>query len=309
MPARTICIVVLVFWLALKVQSQERQQSTNKKRNEVAVSLDTNLVILNVTVTDAQDHHVAGLTATDFEILEDRVSQRISTFSFDEMPFAAAILLDTSKSMEAKMSLARAACVRFVERVREGDVVAIYSFGGTKVTMLQDFTESHDVGFALWDTDPDGMTPLYDGIVRAAEALAKRPERRRAILLISDGADTHSRASFDDALHKVVAADILIYAIDLSDNVSGHRTAHDSGAEVMRAFAAKTGGRFFRTPGGQALSDAFTQTVEELRNQYTIIYEPTNERHDGKWRSVEVRLRQPNLKVRTRQGYWAKKRS
>lgn len=271
------------------------------------ISVETNLVVVNVTVTDARERYIAGLKAEEFRVFEDRAPQRITSFAFEEMPFAAVILLDTSGSMEAKMSLARAACSRFAGGIREGDSVAIYSFGGTKVRMLQDFTELRDVADAVWDLRADGDTPLYDGIVKAAEELGRRPERRRAILLVSDGADTRSHATLDDALRKVAVANAAVYAVDLSDAALYRTARRDSGAEVLKDLAAKSGGRFYRTPGGSQLRDAFMATVEELRSQYTLTYEPSNERRDGRWRTIDVRVNRPALNVRARQGYHAPK--
>lgn len=322
MPARLIALLCIGLAFALSPQTargqlpieqkqtekkSEKEQSEEQKREERedVVSLETNLVVVNVTVTDAAERYVSGLTARDFRLFEDGAPQKITSFRASEMPFAAVIIVDTSGSMEMKMTLARAACARFVEGIREGDVVSIYTFGGTKVTRLQDFSEVRDVADSLWDTRADGMTPLYDAIVTAADALAERPERRRAILIISDGADTQSRASFDEALRRSLAADVAVYAVDLSETALGRGPGRSSGAGVMRELAAKTGGRFFSTPGGGELRDAFTQTVEELRNQYTITYEPSNDKQDGKWRAIQVQLRKPQLNVRARQGYYA----
>ena len=283
---------------------QEKQQKTPEREEDV-LSVNTDLVVLNVTITDGKDRYVAGLKEGDFKVFEDTVPQHIASFSFQEMPFAAVILLDISASMELKLSLARAACSRFASGTRDGDSVAIYSFGGLDVKVLQDFTESKDVDPSVWEVRAEGETPLYDALVKAAGALAKRPERRRAILLVSDGADTRSRATMEEALRRVGAAGVMVYSVDLSDSALYHTPNRDNGAEVLKAFAAKTGGRFFHTPGGSKLRDAFTQTVEELRNQYTITYEPTNEKRDGRWRTIEVRVARPRLNIRTRQGYHA----
>jgi Ca-activated chloride channel homolog len=276
-----------------------------EQKGEDVISIDTTVVVLNVTVTDAAEKYVRGLKAQDFRIFEDQTPQKISSFSVNEMPFAAVILLDTSGSMQAKMSIARSACSRFVDGIRLGDVFAIFSFGGTKVKMLQDFTEVRDVGFAIWDADADGETPLYDAIVTASEKLAERPERRRVVLLLSDGADTKSKVSQEEALRRSLAADVSVYAVDLSDAALYRLPTHDPSAEIMRTFSQKSGGRFFKNPGGSALNDAFAQTIDELRNQYTITYETTNDKRDGKWRATEARVMRPGLNVRTRQGYFA----
>ena len=224
-----------------------------------------------------------------------------------QKPFAAAILIDASASMGEKMTLARSACTSFVDGLREDDVFAIYSFTGTKVKQVQDFSDIRDISDFLWDMRPDGMTPMYDALVKATEDLLKRPERRRIILLVSDGADSTSKASFDEVIRKATDVGITIYCVDLSDRGVYKTTPRDNGPEIMKNMAKKTGGRFFTSPGGGALREAFAQTINELRNQYTISYEPRNEKKDGKWRAVEVQLKNPALKARTRLGYYAAK--
>ena len=304
-----LLIGLVVFTTPAKPQQQQQQQEQQKKAEEdqEVISVETNQVVLNVAVTDAQEKYVSGLKRTDFRVFEDKQPQRIVGFKFEENPFAAAILLDASGSMEQKMTLVRAACASFIEGIREGDNFAIYSFTGTKVKQLQPFNEVRDMSDFIWDLKADGMTPMYDAIVKASEDLAQRPEKRRAILLVSDGSDSTSRASLDEAIRKASVASVMIYCVDLSDRGVFKATPRDNGAEIMKTLALKTGGRFFSTPAGRQLRDAFTQAVDELRNQYTITYEPTNEKKDGKWRTVEVTLAKPALSVRTRQGYYAPK--
>lgn len=304
--------LVILLFLAVSIPQipVQKQQEPQKKPpgGEEALSLETNLVVLNVTVTDSNGRYVGGLKTGDFTVLEDNSPQKIQSFGFEETPFAAAILLDTSGSMERKLALARAACANFVEGIRDGDSFSIYSFGDSRVRKLQDFTEVRDIPDSIWDAVATGNTPLYDAIGQASDALAARPERRRAVLVVSDGADTQSRISLDQAVRKALGSHLLIYAVDMSDaSVYGSRPS-DSGAEALKSMTARTGGRFFRTPGGSQLREAFSNTVEELRHQYTITYESSNERMDGKWRSIGVRVADSRLSVRTRQGYYAKKR-
>lgn len=279
----------------------------NPAETDEVLSLETTQVLVNVTVTDLGERFVPGLKAKDFQVFEDQKPQRIVSFGREQTPFAAAILLDISASMTHKMSLARAACSHFASGIREGDSVAIYTFGGAKVTQIQDFTEVRDVDPVVWELKADGETPLYDAVVKASEDLAKREEKRRAILIISDGADTKSRASLEQALREANVANVTIYAVDLSEAALGRGPARDNGADVLRTLATKSGGRFFTSPGGSKLRDAFVETVEELRNQYTLVYEPTNDKQDGRWRTIEVRMNRAELKARARQGYYAPK--
>ena len=288
-------------------QDPPPKQDPPKTEAQDVMKFETNLVVLNVTVTDGSDRYVPGLRREDFKIFEDKAPQTIVDFNSAEKPFAVAILLDTSLSMQSKLTLARAACAKFVEGLREGDTFAIYSFGGMKVKLMQDFTEIRDVPDSVWDLRVDGETPLYDAITQSADALAQRPERRRAILVVSDGADTKSKATLDQALRKTLDAQASIYAVDLSDASVYKAQPRDTGAQIMKEMAAKTGGKFYPSAGGSELRDAFTKTIDELRQQYTLTYESTNEKYDGKWRVVEVKVAKPLVNVRTRQGYYAKK--
>ncbi len=316
------CLVILLLGVFLSAplvstpdararrQDPPKPQDPQKKSEpgEDVISMETNLIVVNVTVTDALENYVSDLKVEDFKILEDTAPQRILGLTIDEAPFAAAILLDASGSMGHKLSLARAACGNFLSGIRDGDMVAVYSFSGFKVKTLQDFSESREAPDAVWDMKARDDTPLYDAIVKAADALAQRSERRRAILVVSDGADTRSKASLDDATRKTLDANALIYAVDMSDKAVFRSERKDNGAEVMKTLAAKTGGRFIATPGGVQLREAFAGTVEELRRQYTLTYESTNEKLDGKWRAIEVRVVRPGLNVRARQGYYARKK-
>jgi Ca-activated chloride channel family protein len=285
--------------------TQERGQNpTTPKPDENTLGVETSIVVVNATIRNQNRQYVPGLTRQNFTILEDNIRQEILSFNDEVNPFAGVILLDVSGSMENKLSLVRAACAAFVDRLGEGDSIAIYSFGDSKVRLLQDFTLIRDIPDAVWDLRAKGMTTLYDAIVTAADALDRRPEQRRAILVVSDGADTQSRASLDQATRRAVEAQLIVYAIDLSDGGAG---PINSGAAVLKSLTARTGGRLFTSPGGSRLREAFDQTIDELRHQYTLTYAPTNDRKDGRWRTIEVRIDRPGLDIRTREGYWARR--
>lgn len=296
--------ILQLFLLTASLTTGSFQDPGRAKSAEDTLGVETSLVVVNVTIRDRNRLYVPGLTARNFTILEERVRQEIISFEHEVNPFTGAILLDASGSMESKLSLVRSACASFVDRLGEGDSFAIYSFGDSKVRLLQDFTEIRDIPDAVWDLRAKGMTTLYDAIVTAAGALNLRPERRRAILIVSDGADTQSQASLDQAIRRAVEAQVVVYAVDLS---AGAGDSVRSGAGVLRALTAKTGGRFFTSPGGSRLREAFDQTIDELRHQYTLTYSPVNDRRDGRWRAIEVRVDRPDLDIRTREGYWARK--
>ena len=229
----------------------------------------------------------------------------IASFAFQDAPYAAVVLLDSSGSMETRFSLARSAAIRFLDGLREEDVAAVYRFD-SKVERVQEFSGGRDLAPIAYAIHAKGMTTLNDAIVEAAKTLAERPEQRRAIVVLSDGMDTFSKASSAKALESALAVGATIYAVDMSSLDIAGSTRQQSAAS-LRGFAEKTGGRFVATPGGPAMRDAFTQIADELGHQYTIAYRPLNKKHDGKWRALEVKVARDDLMVRTRKGYKAPK--
>lgn len=282
--------------------------SSNARRaqdDDEVLRVEADLVVLNVTVTDKQGNYVRKLARADFRVLEDGREQPISTFGVEETPFAAAILLDTSGSMERRISLARSAAIRFLDGMREEDTAAVYRFD-SKVEQLQDFTTGRDLPPMAFQMEADGMTALNDAVLQAARDLSKRPEKRRAIVVLSDGADTKSAATADKAINAATAAGATVFTVDMSDPRANPTNRHLASA-ALRFFAEKSGGRYVSTPGGQALANAFAGIVDELRNQYTIGYQPSNRARDGRWRDVKIEVARSDAQVRTRRGYRAPK--
>ncbi|HYV82333.1 MAG TPA: VWA domain-containing protein [Pyrinomonadaceae bacterium] len=278
-------------------------------QDDDVIRTETNLVVLNVTVTDKAGQYAKGLKASDFKVYEDGVEVKpntIASFSVQESPYAAVVLLDSSGSMEARFSLARSAAIRFLDGLRPEDVAAVYKFD-SKVERVQEFSGGRDLAPTAYAIHAKGMTTLNDAIVEASKTLAERTEVRKAIVVLSDGMDTFSKASSEKAVEAALAVGASIYAVDMSSLEVGGTTGRQSAAS-LKVFAEKTGGRFIATPGGPALRDAFTGIADELGHQYTISYRPLNTKHDGKWRTLEVKLvSHDDLTVRTRKGYRAPK--
>jgi Ca-activated chloride channel family protein len=278
------------------------------QQDDDVVRVNTDLVILNLTVTDKSGQYVPGLHLSDFTIFEDGkqvAAQLVSSFSVHESPFAAVILLDTSGSMESRLSLARSAAIRFLDKLREEDVAAVYKFD-SKVEQVQEFSPGRDLAPMAFGVKARGMTTLNDAIVDASKALAGRPEKRKAIVVLSDGVDTYSKASSEKAVESALGIGASIYAVDMSAT-EGTGFRNQQSAAVLKSFAEKSGGRFVATPGGPALRDAFASIAEELGHQYTIAYRPANQTRDGKWRKLDVKISRSDLVVRTRKAYRAPK--
>ncbi len=271
--------------------------------NEI-INVESSVVVLNATVTDAKGKPVTGLRQNQFRVLEDGLEQTVDFFEAEATPFAAVILMDTSGSMEGGISMARSAAINFLDGLRADDVTAIYNFD-SKVSLVQDFSNSRDIAEKVFNLKASGMTVLNDAIYQAAVELGKRSEKRKAIIVLSDGADTKSARSADKALKAAVAVNATIYTIDMSIVNAGNNRFQSQSA--LKNFAEKSGGVFIPTPGGVAMREAFKNIVEELGVQYTLGYQPANTKKDGKWRAIEIRVAKPNLNIRTRKGYNAAK--
>ncbi|HJP93749.1 MAG TPA: VWA domain-containing protein [Pyrinomonadaceae bacterium] len=277
-------------------------------QDDDVVRVNSDLVVLNITVTDKTGQYVKGLKSSDFKVYEDGVEvqpKMISSFALQESPYAAVVLLDSSGSMEERFSLARSAAIRFLDGLRPEDVAAVYKFD-SKVERVQEFSGGRDLAPVAYAIRAKGMTTLNDAIVEAAKTLADRPEPRKAIVILSDGMDTFSKASAEKAVESALAVGASIYAVDMSTLEIAGTTRRQSAAS-LKSFAEKTGGRFIETPGGPALRDAFTGIANELGQQYTLAYRPVNQNRDGKWRKLEVKVSREDLTVRTRKGYRAPK--
>ena len=296
---RTILLLLVVLFVNVVVVFAQ---------DDDVIRVNTDLVVLNITVTDKGGQYAKGLKASDFKVFEDGVEVKpdmIASFSLQESPYAAVVLLDSSGSMEERFSLARSAAIRFLDGLRDEDVAAVYRFD-SKVERVQEFSGGRDLAPIAYAIHAKGMTTLNDAIVEASKTLADRPEVRKAIVVLSDGMDTYSKASSDKAVESALAVGASIYAVDMSSvEVGGRRQS----ALSLKGFADKTGGKFVATPGGPALRDAFTGIADELGHQYTLSYRPVNQKRDGKWRTLEVKLvGRDDLSVRTRKGYRAPKR-
>jgi len=289
--AFSLLFILLVFSLSILAQDDDE------------ILIDSSVVIVNASIKNANGRNAGGLKQDQFKIFEDGVEQRIEYFSAEDTPFAAVILLDTSGSMEERVSMARAAAIRFLDGLRESDSAAIYRFD-SKIELVQPFSNSRDIAEAAFDLKAYGMTRMNDAIYQAAVDLSKREEKRRAIIVLSDGQDTMSGRSADKVLKAAMSADIAIYTIDMSP-VGDAKRVQNQGA--LKTLAEKSGGTFVSTPGGAAMRDAFEKIVEDLGVQYTLGYSPLNTKKDGKWRAIELRVAKPNLTIRTRKGYNAEK--
>jgi VWFA-related protein len=273
--------------------------------------IDTNMVLINVTVTDPLNRFVTGLEAENFKLFEDKSEQRIASFASEDAPLSVGLVFDASSSMGSKLQKARLATAQFFKTANPEDEFFLVQFND-KPEMIQSFTtNTEEIQNRLTFTHAKGRTALLDGIYMALNHMKKARNTRKAILVLSDGGDNSSRYTETEIKNLVREADVQIYAIGLFEGMSGRsRTPEEmSGPGLLNDIAEQTGGRHFPVENINDLPDVAAKIGMELRNQYVIGYIPANTNRDGKYRRVQVKINPirglPTLRAFWRQGYYA----
>jgi Ca-activated chloride channel family protein len=276
-------------------------------------------VRLPITVTDKKGQLVSGLTARDFLIFEDKVPQQIDSFTSEEnnsLPLYVAVLMDTSPSTAGKLKFEQESAMNFIQTVvRPRKDRVLFATFDDQVTLRQDFTDRLELldraVFAIKKTG--SQTALYDAIWQFCDEKMRSAQGRRALVIITDGDDTYSRADMNDAIDIAQRTETTIFAISTKAGLTGvvpgmeSGTVKDKGDKGLERLCDETGGMAFFTGDMLALERSFTKIARELRSQYLITYKPTNDRYDGSYRRVEVKFSsgRENMKLRTKRGYKA----
>jgi Ca-activated chloride channel family protein len=275
-------------------------------------------VRLPISVLDKKKQPVSGLTKDDFLVLEDKQPQQIVSFrdEKDSLPVYVGVLMDTSPSTAGKLKFEKDSAKNFiytVTRLRK-DRVAFVTFDH-EVKLHQDFTDKLDyLDRAVDNVKKTGTnTALYDAIWQFCNEKMRGVPGLRVLVVITDGDDTYSRATLRDAIDIAQRTETTVFAISTKAGFSGSVPGveagmiADSGDRSLEKLCAETGGAAFFTGDILALEKSFTRISNELRTKYVITYKPTNERFDGSFRTIEVKLRdkRDGVKIRTRRGYTA----
>jgi VWFA-related protein len=264
-------------------------------------------VTIPFIVTDNRNRLITDLAKDDFEVLEEKQSQEITSFARETgVPLRIGLLVDTSNSIRDRLDFEQRAGAEFLRNVlRPGMDKALLGSFDSMAELLQDFTDDLDqlIG-AIQMMRAGGGTALYDAVYYASRdrLMVEAPLEsgfRRALVVLSDGEDNQSRFSRLQTLEIARRAEVTIYTI--STNIRGIRTPGD---KVLEEFSEETGGRFFRPFSWDDLDEAFNAINAELRSQYTVSFRPTTPR-DGQFHEIQIVPKQKGLRVRARRGYFA----
>jgi len=285
--------------------SREPAQNSSKP-----IQMDVSLVLVNMTVTDPNDRVVTGLEKQNFRIFEDGREQEIVTFSSEDIPISIGVIFDMSGSMSDKIGRARQAALQFLKTANPRDEFFMVSFND-RAQLTSGFTSSVDeLQNRMIFTAAKGQTALLDAIYLGLSQMRSASNGKRALLVISDGGDNHSRYNEKDIRNFVKEADCQLYVMGVFDVNDMQRTDEERyGPTLLSELAEMTGGRVFAVENLNDLPDIASKIGTELRNQYVLGYKPSDARRNGTWRKIKVKLIPPKglppLSVYARTGYRA----
>ncbi|MEO8680357.1 MAG: VWA domain-containing protein [Vicinamibacterales bacterium] len=301
-------IVVLAAVATLAAQSAPAPQAPPDKSQVFRAGVE--VVSLNVTVVDGQNHYITDLNEADFSVFEDGAKQDLTFFNKSNLPIALSLLIDSSASMEQRMPIAQEAASGFAKKIRPQDLAQVVDFD-SRVEILQGFTNKADeLERAIKATSSGGSTALHNAVYislkELAKVKAKNPDeiRRQAIVVLSDGEDTSSLVTFEEVLELAKRSETAIYTIGLQPRDNAALKGFREAEFVLKQFAQETGGRAFFVQRVEELKEIYGQIADELSSQYTMGYAPKNIKRDGAFRRLVVQVNRPNVSARTKRGYY-----
>jgi Ca-activated chloride channel family protein len=246
-------------------------------------------VLVNVTVLDHNQRAVPGLRAADFTLLDDDRPQSLTYVSNVDEPISLAVVFDASSSMGARIEWERNAVKEIIESSNPQDDFGLIVIRDEPRIAFHFGDPVEQIQQTIDTIQPDGVTALWDGMYRAVQELQSSQYRRRAMIVISDGGDNHSRYTQAELNLLLKEADIQVYAIGMFDR-NARRTEEKMGPLQLEELALVTGGRMFSVYDPQEFSRIVEQISRELRSQYVLGYYPSNRTRDGRWRKLKVHM-------------------
>lgn len=302
------------------------------------VRVDSAIVRVNIGVVDQRGRPITSLQRSQFSVYEDGVKQDISRFEAVSAPFSVVMLLDMSGSTRSFRQNIQLSAARFLDALAPDDRVAVIEFY-SKVNVLNDFTTDRRIAaHSISVANGSGDTSLYKALLLALQKLAKEGNRRKAIVVLTDGVDTSEqdadrtllaklsddevptaiKPETSETLNRILnLADehgVTIYPLALptgdparlADPTPRQIAMFKAARARLQLVADRTGGTMNTINRLEEMGRLYAQVAGDLRTLYTIEYQPTNEKRDGKWRAIKVEVTEPDLISRSRQGYFAR---
>jgi VWFA-related protein len=308
------CNLLLLAPLVLRgqvtIEPRHRAAPLEETTAKANIRVDTNLVLVPVTVCNPYNQPVTGLEKEHFKIFDDKVEQTITHFSMDDEPVTVGLVFDVSGSMGNKLRESRQAAAEFFKTANRDDDFFLVEFADTPKLVSPLGTSTAEIQNQLTFSPSKGRTALLDAVFLAMHEMKKSQKNRKALLIISDGGDNASRYTEAELRSLVRESDVMIYAIGVYESaaVRGRTPEEAGGPGLLSDLSEQTGGRHFPADVTE-LPDIAAKIGVELRNRYVIGYIPTAQQHDGRYHPVVVKLIPPHglppLHAYWRRGYYA----
>jgi VWFA-related protein len=297
------CILGLA--IAAQATAGDNDQPRVARRGDIRV--DTNLVLIPVSVTDGTNHPVVGIDARQFRVFDGKVEQQVVNVSTDDTPVSVGIVFDGSASMAHKLPQARAAVLEFLKSANPEDEFFLVNFSASAEVAVPFTTSAPEIQNRLMYATNKGKTALLDAIHLAVDTMKDARNPRKALLIISDGGDNDSRYTKIEIRKALRETDVWVYAIGVYSNASVTLPEEERGGPMLLSeLAEETGGRHFAVFNAKELPDAAAKIGMDLRNQYLVGVRPSNVESDGKFHKLQVKLVDSgNVQMTWRPGYYA----
>jgi Ca-activated chloride channel family protein len=290
----------------LRPQSEAYSAPSGDAGGTPPIHVNSDLVVIPVTVTDHKGRIVGGLQKEHFALYEDKVEQAITHFASEEAPVSIILVLDTSDSMRPKLAKAREAVAALLDNANPRDEFSLVEFSQVARLAVKFTTKAEEVRDRLAVVQTGGGTALLDAVKVALDEMKNACHTRKAIIIISDGEDNASHYSVAELRNAVRQADTLVYAIGMIDwePYSQAGTAQRlTGSALLDEIAKQTGGRLFQVSGLKQLPAIAAKIGAWLRNQYILAYAPSSQQKNGRYHRIQVKITRPDGFPRLR-GYW-----
>lgn len=282
------------------------------------IKLDTDLVLLDVTVVDQNNQPIFDLNKNDFEVYEDKIRQTIEEVSREEVPLSFGMVIDTSGSMRSKLQDVSNAALDLIKQMRPDDEAFLAQFKA-EPELVQDFSsDRRELEDALGELFTSGGTSLLDAIIATSDyAQEKGKQRRKALIVITDGLEKNSSVKEREVMEAIKENEVQVYLVGFIDEEEDQRSFFGrspakKAKELLSRLADDSGGRAFFPKDLTEMPQIAAQIAKDLRTQYVLSYYPSNDKRDGTFRTVKVQIGQKGgrkLIARTRQGYYARNES
>ncbi len=291
----------------VSIQRRANVKTADREAPVTNLRVNSDLVLIPVSVCDPLDRPVAGLEKEDFRVFDDNVEQTVTSFATEDEPVAVGLVFDVSGSMNDKLRLSRRAAMAFFQSANPDDEFFLVEFSDQPRLVVPFTGDYQTIEKKLESSHARGRTALLDAVILGLRELKKSQKSRKALLIISDGGDNNSRYDVGELKDLVRESDAMIYAIGIFAG-PGASPEEVAGPALLTAIADQSGGRHFPAEPSE-LPDIAAKIGAELRNRYVLGYSPTDQQKDGRYHPVQVRIDParglPQLRTSWRRGYYA----